>query len=481
MTRRNGRDLPGKSAVELAALLRHGEVSAVEVLDAHLTRIAEQNPVVNAVCTLSEERARAEARRADDRRARGEYLGALHGLPILHKDLTETAGVRTTYGSAAFADNIPAEDSVIVARAAKAGAVMLGKTNTPQFGTGGHTRNALFGTTVNPYDPARSAGGSSGGSAAALATGMAPLATGSDMGGSLRIPAAFCNVVGFRPSPGLVPLLPTSMDWFPYVVVGPMARSVNDLALLLSAIAGPDESAAISIESGGDRFAPPINGAVSKLRVAWAPRIAGLPVDGDVRAVLDRLGKVVAGLGCETVADEPDLSGAEEAFRTWRAWYYATNFATLLRERPEVLDDATAANTRAGLALSGADLGRAELLRTTLRQRMTEFFRRYDILVMPCVPVAPFPADSWYPATVDGAPMDTYLDWMRHLYYITATGLPALSLPAGFTEGGLPVGVQIVSGPRRDLDVLRFARALEEATRFADRRPGGTTAGGTSP
>ncbi|WP_326829842.1 amidase family protein [Streptosporangium sp. NBC_01810] len=472
--RRPETELTDLSAVDLQALLRYGEVSATEVLDAHLARIAERNPVINAVCSVSEDRARAEARRADDRMARGEYLGPLHGLPILHKDLIETAGVRTTFGSAAYRDHVPDQDALIVRRAADAGAVMLGKTNTPQFGTGGHTWNALFGTTVNPYDTTRSAGGSSGGSAAALAAGMAPLATGTDMAGSLRIPAAFCNVVGMRPSPGRVPWVPSRMGWFPYVVPGPMARTVNDLALLLSVTAGPDARAAISIEERGDRFTPPLNAAVSKLKVAWAPGIAGLPVDADVRPVLEQLGGTLCGLGAEVVEAEPDLTGAEEAFLTWRSWYYATSYGTLLRERPEVLDEFTAANTRAGLAVSGEDLGRAEVLRTALHLRMADFFAEYDILVMPCVPVAPFGADSRHPETLGDAPVVSYLDWMRHLYYITATGLPVVSLPAGFTERGLPVGVQIVAGPRRDLDALRFARALETATGFGAVRPGDT-------
>ncbi|WP_433496727.1 amidase [Sphaerimonospora sp. CA-214678] len=468
-----GPALPDLPALDLAALARSGEVSAAEILDAHLARIDEQNPTINAVCSLSTERARAEARRADDRWVRRERLGALHGLPILHKDLIETAGVPTTYGSAAYRNHVPPEDALAVARATDAGAVMLGKTNTPQFGTGGHTHNALFGTTVNPYDTTRTAGGSSGGSAAALAAGMAPLATGTDMAGSLRIPSAFCNVVGMRPSPGRVPWVPTPMAWFPYVVVGPMARTVDDLALLLSAIAGPDERTAIAIDAGGDCFAPPIDPVVSGFRVAWAPKIAGLPVDLDVRSVLDSLSRTIAGIGAEVAEAEPDLTGADEAFRTWRAWYYATNYGALLRERPEVLDDFTAANVREGLALSGEDLGRAELARTALHLRVADFFTRYDVLVMPCTPVVPFSAGAWHPATIAGSPMKSYLDWMRHLYYITAAGLPALSLPAGFTDGGWPVGVQIVSGPRRDLDVLRFARALEEATGFADRRPAG--------
>lgn len=358
-----------------------------------------------------------------------------------------------------------------MAGAAAAGAVTVGKTNTPQFGTGGHTADVLFGVTRNPYDASRTAGGSSGGAAAALAAREIPLATDTDMAGSLRIPAAFCNVVGMRPSPGLVPFLPTRTAWFPYVVAGPMARTVDDVALLLSAVAGPDPRAPISIEAGPERFTPPVNAAVSRLRVAWAPDIAGLPLDPDVRAVLDRLGPVIEGLGARVELDEPDLTGADEAFLAWRAWYYATSYGDLLAERPEVFDDFSAANTRAGLKVDGVALGRAEIARSALLARVAEFFTRYDVLVMPCVPVAPFDAGRWHPETVGGAAMESYLDWMRHLYLITATGLPAISLPAGFTDAGLPVGVQIVAGPRCDLTALRFARALEEATRCAARPP----------
>jgi amidase len=468
---RSGTALPDLSAMELRTLLQDGEVSSTEVLEAHLARIQETNPTINAVCTLTETRARADARLADNRWAHGETLGPLHGLPILHKDLIETAGIRTTYGSAAYRDYIPTQDALIVQRASNAGAVLLGKTNTPQFGTGGHTFNELFGTTVNPFDITRSAGGSSGGSAAALAAGMAPLATGSDLGGSLRIPAAFCNVVGMRPSPGRVPWLPSPMGWFPYQAMGPMARTVSDLALLLSVIAGPDERAPISIEESGVRFEPPLHAEISKFRIAWAPGIAGLPVDEDVRSVIQKLGQHVVGLGAEVAEAEPDLTGADEAFLTWRAWYYATNYGQLLRERPEILDESTAANIREGLSLSGEDLGRAELLRTALQSRVAEFFVEYDILIMPCAPVAAFNVDRRFPATVADVRVVSYLDWMRHLYYITATGLPALSLPAGFTDQGLPVGIQIVAGPRRDLDALRFARALEEATQLVVQLP----------
>ena len=463
--------LPDRSAVELRSMLANGEVSAAEVLDSHLARIERHNPTVNAVCTLSEDRARAEARRADDRWARREPLGPLHGLPILHKDLLDTAGVRTTYGSLAYADHRPASDALIVERAAQAGAVMAGKTNTPPFGTGGHTHNALFGTTVNPYDTTRSAGGSSGGAAAALACGMAPLATGTDMAGSLRIPAAMGNVVGMRPSPGRIPWLPASLSWFPYVVMGPMARTVDELALLLSATAGPDRRAPISLHEPAGQFAPPLRSGAGQLRVAWAPALAGLPIDAEVRGVLDGLGPALDEIGARVEQAEPDLSGADEAFLTWRAWYYATNYGELLRASPELVDEFTAQNTRDGLALSGADLGRAELLRTALQLRLAEFFTSYDILILPAAPVPAFDARAPYPATIAGVPQAGYLDWMRHLYYITATALPAISLPAGFTAAGLPVGVQIVAGPRRDLDALRFARALEQATRHHQRKP----------
>jgi amidase len=464
-------ELTDFTACELARHLRRGDFSAVEVLEAHLAVIERTNPTINAICTLSEDRARADATAADKAHARGETLGSLHGLPILHKDLIDTAGVTTTYGSGLFREHRPDVDAVVVARASAAGAVMLGKTNTPQFGTGGHTSNKVFGVTVNPFDTTRSAGGSSGGSAAALAARMVPLATGTDMAGSLRIPAAFCNVVGMRPSPGRIPWWPSAMGHFPYVVMGPMARTVDDVALLLSATAGPDPRAILVIEETGARFTPPINGASSHLRVAWAPNIGRLAVAREVSEVLQQLGRIVVGLGAEVVEAEPDLAGADEAFRVWRAWYYATSYGDLLAEHPEEIDDSTAANVREGMGLSGEQLGRAELLRTSLIARVVEFFSEYDVLVMPSAPVAAFPADQWTPQSIDGSPLASYLDWMRHLYYLTVTGLPAISLPAGFTKHGLPVGVQIVGGPRRDLDVLRFARALEAATRFGERKP----------
>lgn len=438
-------------------------MSAREVAELHIARIEASDSAVNAICTRTFEHALAEADKADALQASGAELPPLHGLPIVHKDLLDTAGVRTTYGSGAFAQHVPAADATIVHRARRAGAIMLGKTNTPQFGTGGHTSNALFGTTRNPWDLERTVGGSSGGSAAALAAGMSPLATGTDMAGSLRIPASFCNVVGVRPSPGRIPYLPSTMQWFPFITAGPMARSVRDAALLLAAVSGPDPHAAISLDDPFSDVLAHLETDVTGWRVAWAPNIAGLPVDADVLAAIQPLRHVLVDMGLVVDDTEPDLTGAEEAFRWWRAWYYATQFGELLRTRPGVLDDATASNIAEGLALTGDEIGRAELLRSALFLRVAEFFDSVDILVMPCTPVAAFNADRWHPDTVAGSPMTTYLDWMRHLYYMTVAGMPSMSLPVGFTAQGSPIGVQLVAGPRRDRVLLQFAHAVELA------------------
>lgn len=452
-------------ATELRAALVRGSVSAREVIRAHIARIEEVNGRLTAVCTTTFEQALNAAGAADAAHARGEPLPPLHGLPIVHKDLLDTAGVRTTYGSAAFAHHVPDQDATVVARARVAGAIMLGKSNTPQFGTGGHTSNELFGTTRNPWDPSRSAGGSSGGSAAALAAGMCPMATGTDMAGSLRIPASFCHVVGLRPSPGRIPNLPTDMQWFPYVTAGPMARTVRDAALLLSVVAGPDPHASISLDESMSDLMTGLETDVSGWRIAWAPRIAGLPVDAEVQDALAVLPAAVAALDADVQDAEPDLTGADQAFLVWRAWYYATQYGQLLRDSPEVLDQSTATNTREGLRVTGAELGRAEHARSRLYRNVSAFFDSFDVLIMPCTPVVAFPAEQWWPATVAGRPLAGYLDWMRHLYLMTATGLPSLSLPVALTPAGLPVGVQLVGPPRGDRRLLQFAHALETALR----------------
>jgi amidase len=459
-------------AVQLAARLRAKEVSAREVTRAHLERIELVNPAVNAVVSLRAEQALEEAAAADERLAGGQPVGPLHGIPMAFKDVHETAGIRTTYGSPLLADYVPERDELVIERIRGAGAIALGKTNVPEFAAGSHTVNPVFGLTRNPYDLGRSAGGSSGGAAAALAGGMVPLADGSDMGGSLRNPASFCNVVGFRPSPGRVPSWPAQLGWATMSVQGPMARTVTDTAFLLSVIAGPDARAPLSLETPGRAFAPPLSVPPRGLRVACSADFGGtLPVEPEVAEVVRRAAGTFAELGAEVSADCPDLTGADEVFRTLRAWQFQLAFGQHIKTAPDQLKATLVWNAEQGARLTGADLARAEVLHTALYHRVREFFERYDLLLLPVSQVTPFPAELEYPTAINGVPMTDYLDWMRSAYYISATGCPALSVPAGFTPGGLPVGVQLVGPPRADFAVLRAGYAFEQATRFAEHQP----------
>lgn len=462
-------------ARELARRIRARELSAREVVQAHLDQIERVDPQVNAIVTLVAERAMEQALDADERLAAGAPPGPLHGLPVAHKDTHATAGVRTTSGSPIFADHVPDRDELVVERMRAAGAITLGKTNVPEFAAGSHTFNPLFGLTRNPYDLSRSAGGSSGGAAAALACGMHPLADGSDMGGSLRNPASFCNVVGFRPSPGRVPSWPVPAGWSTMSVQGPMAREVADAALLLSVLAGPDPRSPIALDTPGSAFAGPLDRDPAGLRVAWSPDLGGtVPVDPAVTAVLEPAVKVFEELGCAVEEACPDLSGADEVFRTLRAWHWDIALRPLLDERPGDFKPSLSANIEAGRSLTGADLGRAEILHTALFHRVREFFERYDALLLPVSQVPPFDADLEYPDEVAGRAMPDYLEWMRSCFLVSATGCPALSVPAGFTSagpGGLPVGLQIVGPHRADLDVLRLGHAFEQATGHAAHRP----------
>jgi amidase len=465
-------DLTYRSARELAGLLRSREISAREVVQAHLERIEAVDPAINSVVTLCADRALDEARAADERLAYGADVGPLHGLPVAHKDVHETAGLRTTFGSPLFADHVPDRDELIVERMRAAGAITIGKTNTPEFAAGSHTFNPVFGTTRNPYDPTRSAGGSSGGATAALAAGLHPLADGSDMGGSLRNPASFTNVVGLRPSPGRVPRHPADLAWTTLGVQGPMARDVADTALLLSVIAGPDPRSPIAVPEPGSVFAGPLDRDLTGLRVAWTPDLGGSVVCE--RAVLDTLTPQVAvfsDLGCEVAEDAPDLDGAEDVFRTLRAWQFASRLGGLLDTDRDRLKPSIVWNIEEGRRLSGADVARAERRHTELFHRMRVFFERYDVLLLPVSQVVPFDADLEYPADIDGVPQETYLDWMRSAYFISATGCPALSVPGGFTPGGLPVGLQVVGPHLAERRVLEVGHAFEQATGFGRRRP----------
>ena len=408
------------------------------MIAAHIASIEQRNPVINAVVTRTFEQAADKAAAADEALAAGQ-AGLLHGLPVAHKDLVETAGVRTTFGSPLFAGHVPDFDALIVSRMAGAGAISLGKTNTPEFGAGSHTVNKVFGATRNPYDPGRSAGGSSGGAAAALAARMVALADGSDLGGSLRNPASFCNVVGLRPSPGRVPSWPVAdvADWMG--VEGPMGRTVADVALLLAVISGPDPRVPLSLDApppavtGPEDIQELLAGDVRGLRVGWSPDL-GLPVDQDVRAVLGPAREVLAGLGCEVIDAAPDLSGADEGFRTWRALRYATAFGPVLEQHPEDLGPNVAWNVRRGLELTAADLSRATQLLARLAARISDYFAEVDVLACPATQVAAFSVDLDWVHEIDGVPQHTYLDWMASAYLISATGLPALSVPAGFTR-----------------------------------------------
>jgi amidase len=458
-------------ATELARRIRHKEISCMEVMQAHLAQIERVNPTLNAIVTLLPDAAIAQARAADEAIARGERLGVLHGLPIAHKDLVPTKGIRTTYGSPIYADHVPDEDGLIVERLQQAGALTIGKTNTPEFGAGSQTFNPVFGATVNPYDTTKTCGGSSGGAAVALAAGMLPIADGSDTGGSLRNPASFCNVVGFRTSPGRVPVYPIPIAWWNISVQGPMARTVRDTALMLSAIAGPDPRSPIALQEPGERFLQPLARAFKGVRIAWSPDLGGLPLHPQVRRVLESQRHVYSDLGCEVVEACPDFTNAEEIFQVWRAWRFELRFGELLKTHRHLMKDTVIWNTEQGQKLTGSDLGRAEIKRTQLYHRMRAFMQTHEFLVCTTNQVPPFDVSIPYLTEINGVKMETYIDWMRSNWYITITGHPAISLPCGFTEEGLPVGMQIVGRHQDDFGVLQLAHAFEQATGVWKQRP----------
>ncbi|MFY9315590.1 MAG: amidase [Burkholderiales bacterium] len=464
-------------ARKLAQLIRARKLSATEVMRAFIAQIERVNPKVNAIVTFLPEAALAAAKKFD-RNFRSNKDKPLAGLPIAFKDLVPTRGIRTTMGSLVYKDQVPAEDALIVERLNAAGAITLGKTNTPEFGAGSQTFNLVFGATLNPYDPTKTAGGSSGGAAAAVACGMLPFADGSDLAASLRNPGNFCNVVGFRPTPGRVPAYPAANAWDTQPVLGPVARSVGDAAFLLAAMAGPDPRAPVSIAEPGGRFRKPLRRDFRRLRVAWTRDFGGLPMDARVLAVLDRQKRVFRDLGCIVEEDCPDFSGATEAFETLRAVSFAQRLAPLLKTHRQQLKDTVIWNIEQGLALDGARIGRAEALRTELFQRMRRFLEKYAFLLGPVNQVPPFPAELEYPTLIDGELMGNYLDWMKSCYYITITSHPAISVPAGFTDDAtpLPVGLQIVGRYRDDFGVLQLAHAFGEETGAWRRRPAIATA-----
>ena len=458
------------TARRLAAATRDRELSAREVVSWHLQRIEALNPRLNAIVTLRPEAALREAAAADERAAGGQPLGPLHGLPIAIKDLEDTAGVRTTYGSIAFADNVPAVDSLVVARLKAAGAIVVGKTNTPEFGVGSHTFNAVFGATRNPWALDRSAGGSSGGAGAALAAGLVPIADGSDHGGSIRNPASFNNIVGLRPTPGLVPDSGETDVWDVASVVGPMARTVGDLALMLTAIAGPDPRAPLS---HGDpaSFAGQLRGDLAGLHIAWCPDLGGLPIEPEVLQVLAGARAQLEALGCRVDDVGVDLSGADEAFETLRAVAFVRAFAPILPTLRETAKATLIWNIEQGLALDGPAVARAIAGRSVMFATVAELLERFDLLVAPSAQVVPFAVELEYPAEVAGVVMPHYLGWMRACSRITVSAHPVAAVPAGFTGSGLPVGMQFVGRYGDDRRLLEHAAAWETASGLTQRHP----------
>lgn len=459
------------TAVEMADLIRRKKLSAREAMAAHLKQIERVNPKVNAIVTLVAEQAAENALRADESQARGALPGPLHGLPVVHKDLFETAGIRTTFGSRIFEDNVPKRDAIIVERINGAGAICVGKSNTPEFGAGSQTFNEVFGVTKNPYDLTKTCGGSSGGAAVSLACGMAPIADGSDSGGSLRNPASFCNVVGLRTAPGRVPAHAQGNAWLTISVQGPMARTVSDLALLLSVIAGPDPRSPISIAEPGSRFAGNLERSFKGSRVAWYKNMGGIPFDPHVTSLVNAQRKVFEDLGCIVEEAEPDWTGAQEGYDTLRAWNYAATQAENVRLHRDLVKDTILWEVERGSKLSGADVAKAHALRSAAWDRMRVFQEKYEYFIAPTSQVLPYDLAKPYPTEIDGVKMSTYIEWQKSCILISALESPSISVPCGFTPEGLPVGLQIVGGHRDEMSVLQMAYAFEQATRTARRKP----------
>jgi Asp-tRNA(Asn)/Glu-tRNA(Gln) amidotransferase A subunit family amidase len=455
------------TASEARRRIGEGSLKASDLLESCIGRAEAVNPAVNALVAADFGRARLAAREADAAVARGEALGPLHGLPFGVKDLEETAGLRTTFGSELFADHVPAADAGIVGRLKRAGAIVLGKTNTPEFGAGANTRNRVYGATGNPFNPALSAAGSSGGSAVALATGMVPLATGSDMGGSLRNPAAFCGVVGFRPTPGLVPGERSLRGWSPLAVLGPMARTVPDVCLMLSAMVSDCAADPLATTVWGrpmrraEDFARPAPVDLSSLRVAFTPDFGFAPTERRIRAAFaDKTGRFRHVFARADDAS-PDCTGADQAFEVLRAVAFLAAHHDKVVATPELVGPNVHANVAEGLTYTALDVAQAEVAQTALYRRWQAFFDAWDVIVTPTITISPRPWSELAPAEIDGAATRSYFHWLALAYAVSLVGHPAVSLPVGVDSAGLPFGLQIV-GPRGgDARVLAVAAALE--------------------
>lgn len=461
-------------ARQLAADIRRRKVSAREVMTAYLKQIDRLNSSLTAiVAKLDDDECLALADRADHALGNGGPIGPLHGLPTAFKDLEPAVGFPQTKGSPIYRDFRPAEDSVIVERIRRAGAIPIGKTNVPEFGMGSQTYNRVYGTTLNPYDTGKTAGGSSGGAAVALATGMLPIADGGDLGGSLRNPANFNNIVALRPSVGLVPVAPSPIPFVGVSTKGAMGRTVSDVAFGLSVMAGADPRDPQSFASDPDAFAGRLDRDWRGTRIAWALDLGGLPLDRSVRSVLERQRKTFEDLGCIVEDACPDFGNVNDIFLTLRTWSSWTIYHDLLRDDRDQMKPDAVWDIEQGARLSGEEVGAALVQQGQLMSRMLAFESRYAFLVCAVNQVPPFAADEPWPKAIEGVAMENYIAWMKTTYWISTTCRPAISVPAGFTDQGLPVGIQIVGPYRGDLSVLKFAHAFEAATGFGARRPPG--------
>jgi amidase len=467
-------DLCFATAVDLVALIRRKQVSPLEVTRAVLDRIETVNPALTAYCTVAVEQALAAARRATAAVGKkSATLGPLHGVPVSIKDLAPTKGIRTTWGSKIFEHHVPEEDGLVVERLKAAGAIVIGKTNTPEFGAGANTFNAVFGPTRNPWNPALTCGGSTGGGAVALATGMGPLAQGSDLGGSLRLPAAFCAVVGFRTSPGLVPVWPRVAAWDGYSVEGPMARTVADTALMLSTIAGPDSRVPISYPIDTRALLAAVKRpSVKGLRIAWGGDLGVTPLDHEVRRVAESTLAVFRRLGARVEAAHPSFDEVDEIVRTSRGVSMVTRHEDKLPQWKPLMQENLVRNIEQGLALTASEIANGERLRTTLFHRVRQFMERYDLILTPTAAVPPFPLEFRSgPPEINGVPMKHYIQWALLTYAFTVIGAPAISVPAGLTKDRLPVGLQIAGRWHDEATVLRAAAAFELAQPWGHLRP----------
>jgi Asp-tRNA(Asn)/Glu-tRNA(Gln) amidotransferase A subunit family amidase len=456
------------SAVTARRLIGEKKLSPVELLESCLARIAAVNPAVNAMVAMDEARARTAAKEAEAAVMRGEKLSPLHGLPLGIKDLDDTEGLVTTFGSPIFRDNVPSRDSTMVADLRAAGGIVLGKTNTPEFGAGANTRNAVYGATGNPFDNTKSAAGSSGGSGVALATGMVPLASGSDTGGSLRNPAAFNGIVGFRPSPGLVPAERRQLGWSNLPVLGPMAREVGDVALMLSVMASDHgvDPLAYTLPDQDVRRGMALHEAIdlSGLRVAATPDFGFAPTEKHIRAVFAERMKALSPFFAAVEETHPNCDDADETFAILRALNFLAGHEEKVRTRPQDVGPNVRANVAEGLGYSASDVARAFVAQTKMYRAWQGFFATgVDVILTPAITLSPRAWSELYPAEIDGQPTKNYFHWLALAYAPTLVGHPAISLPLGLDHAGMPFGLQIV-GPRGgDAIVIAVAAAIEAA------------------